>query len=145
MSANTLPGGRTALTPVDAPWKALRGFLALDAVVSGGNGLAYLAFPGQLGDLLGAGRATLLGLGAVLAVFGAAVGVLAARRRPPRLGVLAVIDINLAWVVLSLVAMAAWLEPTTTGLVWIPLQAAVVALFGALQFTALRRTGALSR
>ncbi|MFF1785652.1 hypothetical protein ACFVX9_04230 [Kitasatospora sp. NPDC058243] len=49
------------------------------------------------------------------------------------------IDLNAVWVVLSLVAMAAWLEPTTAGAVWIPVQAAVVALFAVLQFTALRR------
>ncbi|MET8699073.1 hypothetical protein ABZW10_09410 [Kitasatospora sp. NPDC004723] len=136
MSAHTLT---TARRTAPGSVKALRGFLALDAVVSGGNGLAYLAFPGPLGELLGVGRSTLLELGAVLAVFGLAVGLLAARPQPPGLAVRAVIDVNLVWTVLSVVAMELWLEPTTAGYVWIPLQAATVALFAALQFTALRR------
>ncbi|MFE7192556.1 hypothetical protein [Kitasatospora sp. NPDC057541] len=138
MSAHTLNTARRT-APAPASVKALRGFLALDAVVSGGNGLAYLAFPGPLGELLGVGRSTLLELGAVLAVFGLAVGLLAARPQPPGLAVRAVIDVNLVWTVLSVVAMELWLEPTTAGYVWIPLQAATVALFAALQFTALRR------
>ncbi|MFJ2187935.1 hypothetical protein ACIOJE_08190 [Kitasatospora sp. NPDC087861] len=137
MSAN-------ALTPVGpgsvlSRW-TVRGVLALDALVTGGNGLVYLAFPGPVGDLLGVGRTTLLDLGVFLTGYALGVGALAARRRPPRLAVQTVIDLNLAWVVLSLVAMAAWFEPTTAGAVWIPAQAAVVALFAVLQFTALRRS-----
>ncbi len=129
----------TARPTAPASWRSLRRFLALDAVVSGGNGLAYLAFSGPLGELLGVGRSTLLELGAVLAVFGLAVGLLAARPRPPRLAVRAVIDINLAWTVLSVVAVELWFEPTTAGFVWIPVQAATVAGFAVLQFTTLRR------
>ncbi|MFJ3215082.1 hypothetical protein ACIPLC_04060 [Kitasatospora sp. NPDC086801] len=136
MSANTLtparPGSASSLWTV-------RGVLVLDALVTGGNGLVYLAFAGPVGDLLGVGRSILLDLGVFLTVYALGVGALAARRRPPRLAVQAVIDLNAVWVVLSLVAMAAWLEPTTAGAVWIPVQAAVVALFAALQFTALRR------
>ncbi|MFE6869802.1 hypothetical protein ACFVFS_25010 [Kitasatospora sp. NPDC057692] len=136
MSAHTLT---TTPRTASASRTALRRWLALDAVVSGGNGLAYLAFPGPLGELLGVGRSTLLELGAVLAVFGLAVGLLAARPQPPGLAVRAVIDINLVWTVLSVAAMELWFEPTTAGYVWIPLQAATVALFAALQFTTLRR------
>ncbi|WP_316520987.1 hypothetical protein [Kitasatospora brasiliensis] len=138
MSAHT-----NTLTPARSgsalsPW-TVRGTLALDAVVTGGNGLAYLAFSGPLGELLGAGRSTVVGVGALLLGYALAVGALAARRRPPAFGVRAVIDLNLVWVVLSLVAMELWLEPTTAGFVWIPAQAAVVAVFAVLQFTALRR------
>ncbi|MFB6893150.1 hypothetical protein ACFCX4_27990 [Kitasatospora sp. NPDC056327] len=136
MSAHSLA---TAPRTAPASRRALRGLLALDAVVSGGNGLAYLAFPGPLGELLGVGRPTLVELGAVLAVYGLAVGLLAARPEPPRPGVRAVIDINLAWAVLSLVAMELWFSPTTAGHVWIPFQAATVAVFAVLQFTVLRR------
>ncbi|MFF2543432.1 hypothetical protein ACFVUY_12790 [Kitasatospora sp. NPDC058063] len=119
--------------------RTVRGALALDALVTGGNGLAYLVLSGPLGELLGAGRTTLVDVGLLLLGYALAVGALAARRRPPVLGVRAVIDVNLAWVVLSLVAMEVWLEPTTAGSVWIPVQAAAVALFAVLQFTALRR------
>ncbi|MFJ8624290.1 hypothetical protein ACIRD3_15775 [Kitasatospora sp. NPDC093550] len=121
--------------------RTVRGALTLDALVTAGNGLAYLAFPGPLGDLLGAGRATVLDLGLLLTGYAVVVGVLATRRQPPSLGVRAVIDVNLAWVVVSLVAMGVWLEPTTAGFVWIPLQAAAVGLFAVLQFSALRRSG----
>ncbi|MFD4654154.1 hypothetical protein ACFWP2_00860 [Kitasatospora sp. NPDC058444] len=136
--ANTL----TPASPGSAfsPW-TVRGALTLDALATGGNGLAYLAFSGPLSDLFGVGRATLLDIGVFLTLYALAVGVLAARRQPPRLGVQAVIDLNLVWVVLSLVAMEVWLEPTTAGLVWIPMQAATVGLFAVLQFTALRRSG----
>ncbi|MFJ9440518.1 hypothetical protein ACIRRH_01455 [Kitasatospora sp. NPDC101235] len=134
--ANTLtparPGSAFSL-------RTVRGALALDALVTGGNGLAYLAFSGPLGELLGAGRTTLVDVGLFLLGYALAVGALAARRRPPVFGVRTVIDLNLAWVVLSLVAMELWLEPTTAGFVWIPAQAATVALFAVLQFTALRR------
>lgn len=138
MPANTLAAARPTSAADRKGRQDLRRFLALDALVSGGNGLAYLAFAGPLGDLLGIGSSTLVELGAVLAAFGLAVGVLAARRRPARLAVQAVIDINVVWAALSLVAMAVWLEPSTAGLVWIPAQAGTVLLFAALQFTALR-------
>ncbi|MEE1823063.1 hypothetical protein PUR61_12805 [Streptomyces sp. BE20] len=136
MSANTLAAARPT---APASPKALRGYLALDAVVTGGNGLAYLAFSGPLGDLLGVGRSTLVEIGVLLTVVGLAVGLLAARPQPPRLAVQAVIEVNLAWTVLSVLAMELWLEPTTAGLFWIPVQAGTVLLFAVLQFTALRR------
>ncbi|MEV6979099.1 hypothetical protein [Kitasatospora sp. NPDC093806] len=139
MSAHTLAAARPSAATVAASRKNLRRFLALDALVSGGNGLAYLAFSGPLGELLGVGGPTLFELGAVLAVFGLAVGLLAARPRPPRPAVQAVIDINLAWTVLSVLALELWFEPTTAGYVWIPLQAATVLGFAALQLTTLRR------
>lgn len=49
-----------------------------------------------------------------------------------------VIDANLAWAVLSIAALALWLEPSTAGAVWIPLQAMTVAAFAVLQWSALR-------
>ncbi|GAA2837905.1 hypothetical protein RMN57_12845 [Kitasatospora sp. CM 4170] len=143
MSANTVAAART--TAPAARLTTLRRLLALDAVVTGGNGLAYLALAGPLGDLLGAGTTTMVDLGAFLLVYGLAVGVLAARRQPPVLAVRAVIDANLVWPVLSLVAMELWLEPTTAGLVWIPLQAATVLGFAVLQFAALRKVRAAER
>ncbi|NBE52286.1 hypothetical protein [Streptomyces boluensis] len=120
------------------PQTALRRFLALDAVVTGANGLAYAAVSGPLGRFLGIDPGLLIGLGVGLALYAAAVGLLAARPRPPVLGVRAVIEINAAWAVLSVVALAAWLEPSSPGAVWIPLQALVVAAFAALQYAALR-------
>ncbi|MFB7942580.1 hypothetical protein [Streptomyces sp. NPDC056049] len=126
------------LSRTTRPRSMLRRFLALDAVVTGGNGLAYALAPGPLGELLGVNRTLLLGLGVLLTAYAAGVAWLAARPQPPALGVKLVIDINALWAVLSLVALVAWLEPTTAGLVWTPLQAGTVAGFALLQWAALR-------
>ncbi|MFD5770766.1 hypothetical protein ACFWIN_33735 [Streptomyces sp. NPDC127049] len=126
------------LSRTTQPRSMVRRFLALDAVVTGGNGLAYALAPGPLGELLGVDRTLLLGLGVLLTAYAAGVAWLAARPQPPALGVKLVIDINALWAVLSLVALVAWLEPTTAGLVWTPLQAGTVAGFALLQWAALR-------
>ncbi|WP_354643810.1 hypothetical protein [Kitasatospora camelliae] len=135
--------GRAAA--VEAAYRRLRRFLALDAVVTGGNALAYLALPGPIGELLGVSRGVLTEVGAVLLLFAAAVAALAARRRPPAVGAALVVDVNLLWPVLSLVALLAWFSPTAPGLVWIPLQAATVGGFAALQYLALRAVRAAER
>ncbi|GAA3504668.1 hypothetical protein GCM10019016_117810 [Streptomyces prasinosporus] len=134
MSATQL----TALARTTQPHAALRRFLALDAVVTGTNALAYLALSGPLGRFLGAGSGLLLGLGAFLAVYAAGVGLLAARPHPPALGVRIVVEANLAWTAVSLVALALWLTPTTAGAVWTVLQALTVAGFALLQHMALK-------
>lgn len=120
------------------PQSMVRRFLALDAVVTGANGLAYALASGPLGDLLGVDSALLLELGLFLTAFAAGVAWLASRPQPPALAVKLVVDLNLLWAVLSLVALAAWLDPTTAGLVWTPMQAGTVAGFALLQWTALR-------
>ncbi|MFJ4642482.1 hypothetical protein ACIP6Q_02940 [Streptomyces bobili] len=137
MSA-TQPATLTALARTAEPHSALRRFLALDAVVTGANGVAYLAASGPLGRLLGVGSTLLLELGLVLTVYAAAVGLLASRARPAVLPVKAVVEINLAWSALSVLALALWLSPTATGTVWTVLQAATVAGFAALQHLALK-------
>ncbi|MER5866983.1 hypothetical protein [Kitasatospora sp. NPDC002040] len=135
MSVNSLVGAVRS-TGTGQGW--LRRVLALDAVVTGGNGLAYLAASGPLGELLGIDRGVLLEIGAFLLLFGAGVGFLASRPEPSAAVVKVLVDVNLLWTVLSVVAMAVWFEPTTAGLVWIPLQAATVAGFAVLQWRALR-------
>ncbi|CAM5537213.1 hypothetical protein [Streptomyces aurantiogriseus] len=137
MSA-TQPTALTALARTAEPHTALRRFLALDAVVTGANGIAYLAASGPLGRLLGVDATLLLELGLVLTVYAAAVGLLASRARPATLPVKAVVEINLAWSALSFVALAVWLSPTTAGAVWTVLQALTVAGFAALQHLALK-------
>ncbi|MFJ6934998.1 hypothetical protein [Streptomyces sp. NPDC101132] len=120
------------------PQRMLRRFLALDAVVTGANGLVYAAFSEPVGRLLGVGEGLVLELGILLALYGAAVGRLASRREPPALAVKAVVEINLAWAALSVVALLVWFDPTTAGAVWIPAQALTVAGFAVLQQLALR-------
>ncbi|MEU3885617.1 hypothetical protein [Streptomyces sp. NPDC029041] len=127
-----------ALARTSEPHSVLRRFLALDAAVTGANALAYLAFSGPLGRFLGADAALLLAVGAFLAGYAAAVGLLAARRQPPALGVRAVVEANLAWAAVSLAALALWLTPSTAGAVWTVLQALAVAGFAVLQHMALK-------
>ncbi|MEU2116193.1 hypothetical protein ABZ567_11150 [Streptomyces sp. NPDC016459] len=128
----------TGLARTTRPQAALRRFLALDAVVTGANGIAYAVASGPLGEFLGIDAGLLLELGVLLTVYAAGVAWLASRPQPPATAVKLVVDVNALWAVLSVVALVAWLEPTTAGLVWTPLQAATVAGFGALQWTALR-------
>ncbi|MFE1902083.1 hypothetical protein [Streptomyces gardneri] len=132
----------TGLARTTRPQTAVRRFLALDALVTGANGLAYLAASGPLGELLGVDAALLFELGLFLTVYAAGVAWLASRPQPPALGVKLVIDLNALWAVLSIVALFAWLEPTTAGLLWTPMQAATVAGFALLQWTALRAVAA---
>jgi len=127
-----------ALARTSDPHTALRRFLALDAVVTGANGLAYLVASGALGRFLGVDSGLLLGLGALLAVYGAAVGLLAARTRPAALAVRTVVEVNLAWAVLSCAALGLWLSPSAAGAAWTVLQALVVAGFALLQHAALK-------
>ncbi|MEV7168265.1 hypothetical protein AB0O18_01075 [Streptomyces sp. NPDC093224] len=134
MSATLLTG----IARTTVPQTALRRFLALDAVVTTANGLAYVAFSAPLARLLGVGQELLLALGVFLTAYGAGVAWLASRRRPPVLGVRLVIEGNYAWAALSLLSLALWFEPTTAGLLWIPAQALTVAGFALLQQLALR-------
>ncbi|MGW3727795.1 hypothetical protein ACWDPP_22150, partial [Streptomyces sp. NPDC000851] len=78
MSATQL----AALARTTEPQTVLRRFLALDAVVTGANGVAYLVASGPLGDFLGVASGLLLVLGVFLTAYAAAVGLLAARQRP---------------------------------------------------------------
>ncbi|MCX4885023.1 MULTISPECIES: hypothetical protein [unclassified Streptomyces] len=128
----------TALARTRDPHTALRRFLALDAAVTGANGLLCLAASGPLGRFLGVGSGLLLELGVFLAVFAAGVGVLASRARPATLPVRDVVEANLAWAALSCVALAVWLTPSAAGAVWTVLQAVTVAGFALLQYAALR-------
>lgn len=135
MAANQL----AVLARTTEPQLMLRRFLALDAVVTGANAVAYLVLSGPLGRFLGAGSGLLLALGAFLAVYTGCVALLAARPRPPALGVRAVVEANLAWAAVSFAALGLWLTPTTAGAVWTVLQALTVAGFALLQYAALRQ------
>lgn len=134
MSATQL----ASLARTFGPQSALRRLLVLDAAVTGVNALAYLSFSGPLGRFLGVGSGLLTGLGVFLAVYAAAVALLASRRHPPTLGVRAVVEVNLLWAVASCAALVLWLDPSTAGTVWAVLQALVVAGLALLQHMALK-------
>jgi hypothetical protein len=121
--------------------RLLRLALRLDAVVTGANGLLYLALAGPLQDLLGLDAGTGRAIGAFLLVYAAAVWVISMPDRPARTAVTAVVEANALWTVLSVATViAGWFTLTAAGAVWTVLQAIVVAGFAALQYTALRRT-----
>lgn len=138
MSVTMSSTGLAVLARTADPRTMLRRFLAVDAVVTGANGLAYLAVAGPLGRFLGVGPGLLVALGALLALYAVGVALSASRERPPALPVQAVIGANLAWSVLSLVALVLWLTPSTAGAVWTLTQALTVAGFAAVQYVALR-------
>ncbi|WP_448641853.1 hypothetical protein [Geodermatophilus sp. URMC 63] len=122
------------------PLDLLRLALRLDAVVTGANGLAYLAAAPLLAGLLGVPPGTLRGLGAFLVVFAAGVALVAARPRVPAGAVEAVVGANLLWAAGSVAAVATdRFDLTAVGTAWVLLQAAVVASFAVLQAAGLRR------
>ncbi|MFD2090837.1 hypothetical protein [Blastococcus deserti] len=128
----------TTTAPTAPPLLTLA--LRLDAVVTGLNGAAYLALAPFLGELLGLAPGPLRGVGAFLVLFAVGVWAVGSRGRVPVAGVEAVICLNVLWVAASVaVAVADLGSPSVVGVVWIHLQAAVVAAFAALQIAGLRR------
>ncbi|WP_447039672.1 hypothetical protein [Streptomyces sp. DSM 118878] len=120
--------------------RPLRLFLGLDAIVTGGNGLIYLAAAGPVGDLLDMDAGLLRGIGAFLTVYGLLVGLLARQNVPSAAATKLVIEANLIWAVASIAtAVFGWFDPNTIGTVWIPMQALVVGGFAVLQISALRK------
>ena len=123
----------------------LRLILKLDAVVTGVNGIAYLALANPLEDLLGVAPELTRPIGAFLVLFAAAVWFVATRPVVPRLGVADIAAANALWAAGSVVfAVTGASSPTTVGTVWIVMQALVVAAFAALQALAMRSGGAVS-
>ncbi|MEV4258006.1 hypothetical protein AB0J52_33000 [Spirillospora sp. NPDC049652] len=121
--------------------RLLRLALRADAIVTGANGLLYLALAAPLQDLLDLNAGTGRELGGFLLLYAAAVWAISMPARPRRGAVTAVVEVNGLWTVLSIVTVfAGWFSLNTVGTVWAVLQAIVVAGFAALQYTALRRT-----
>lgn len=126
--------------------RTLRALLGLDAIASGALGIVMAAASGLLAGPSGLPSTLLLPVGLLLVVFAAFVGYSATRPIPSRASVWAIIEINVLWVLASVVfVMAGWSSPTTLGSAFVLLQAAVVAVFAGGQYAALRRTGAPDR
>lgn len=118
----------------------LRMTLLLDAIASGGTALLVLVATGLLADLLAIPAALLRGAGLVLIPYVAFVAYLGLREQAPRPAVWAVIVANALWAVASLLLLVSgWIAPTALGYAFIIAQALIVALFGELQYVALRR------
>jgi hypothetical protein len=142
MSTHAATGGRLGRI-ADVPREAvLRLTLQVDAVVTGANGLAYLAAAGALDSVLGVPADFLRGIGAFLVLFAAGVWAVSSRPRLGRSAVTTVIAMNAAWAGASIALVAAdWHTPTPGGAVWTVLQALTVGGFAAAQLWALRRLG----
>lgn len=136
---------RTATTTISAPHRAaparrLRQFLALDAVVTGSNGLGYLLLAGPLESLLGVSADLLRPIGAFLLAFGVLLAVVALRSNISRVATVSIIAGNALWTIASLLALVTGsLTPTVLGGIWVATQAVVVAGFATAQAWALRR------
>ncbi|PXX60200.1 hypothetical protein DFR70_11040 [Nocardia tenerifensis] len=129
------------LSSVMAPGpQLLRLSLRLDAVVTGVNGLAYLALAEPLESLLGLDTEIGLPIGIFLTLYGVAVAIIGTRQTISPNGARAVIAGNAAWVVLSLAALVEGaLDLNTVGSVWAVMQAVTVGGFAALQYLGLRK------
>lgn len=118
----------------------LRNVLLFDAVLTGANGLAYVAGATVLDSLLGPSPAVLVGLGVFMLAYAASAAALGTRRPVSRLGVGVIADGNILWAIASLAVVGfGWLGLTTAGTGWTLIQAALVVGFAGLQLTALRR------
>ncbi|MBB5938566.1 hypothetical protein [Streptomyces zagrosensis] len=114
--------------------------LKLDAVVTGLNGIAYLALATVLDSFFGVSTGVQYLVGAFLLLYVLGVLAIATRQEISRTGLTTVIAANLMWFALSLVVVVSdALSPTGVGAVWIVLQSLVVGGFAALQYIGLKR------
>lgn len=119
----------------------LKKVLTTDTAVSGAAAVAMMAGSTFLPDLLGLPAELLLWAGAALLPFVAALALIIRAGSAPAGVIVAVIAINIAWVVASLfVAFGPVFATTLFGKVFIVAQAATVALFAELQIIGLRRS-----
>ncbi|KAA8887508.1 hypothetical protein F3087_17645 [Nocardia colli] len=129
------------LSSVLAPGpKLLRLSLRLDAVVTGVNGLAYLALAEPLESLLGLDTEIGIPIGIFLTLYGVAVAIIGTRQTISTAATRVVIAGNAAWVVVSLAALIEGaLDLNPVGSIWTVMQAATVGGFAALQYLGLRK------
>jgi hypothetical protein len=119
----------------------LRYALLADAIASGATGLLLIAGAGVLESLLNIPLALSREAGLVLIPYVAFVATVGTRETIARGAVWAIIAANAVWALASVALLVSgWIAPNLLGVVFIALQAAVVAVFGELQFVGLRRS-----
>jgi hypothetical protein len=119
----------------------LRYALLADAVASGATGLLLIAGAGVLESLLNIPLALSREAGLVLIPYVAFVAYVGTRENIAHGAVWAIIVANAVWALASIALLASgWIAPNLLGVVFIAMQAAVVAVFGELQFVGLRRS-----
>ncbi|WP_406381523.1 hypothetical protein [Streptomyces sp. NBC_01618] len=134
-NASTVPATGTARSD-----GLLRAALVADVILTGANGVGYLALATVLDSFLGVPRPVQYAVGVFLTVY--ALWVLAVSRQEniSRGAVTVVIALNVAWAVAGVVTVVLdALTATTVGNGWIVFQGLVVAAMGALQYAGLRR------
>jgi hypothetical protein len=120
--------------------RLLRLALRIDALASAASAALGLLGGLLLADLLGTPVTLLWPVGAFLLAWAAALWYVASRATVNAVAVWAIIAFNLAWVVGSVVLIAAGrFELTMLGTAFVLLQTAAVALFACLEFVGLRR------
>jgi hypothetical protein len=119
----------------------LRYALLADAIASGATGLLLIAGAGLLEGFLNIPVALSREAGLVLIPYVAFVAYVGTRENIMRGAVWAIIVANAVWALASVALLVSgWIAPNLLGIVFIAMQAAVVAVFGELQFVGLRRT-----
>jgi hypothetical protein len=122
------------------PQKLLRLALRLDGISSGALGLVAALAAEPLGNLLGLSPTLLRISGIGLLPWAAIILVLATRPSIPRRGALAVVIVNILWVIDSVALLVmGWADPTTLGYVFVAGQAAAVVVLAEMQYVGLRR------
>ena len=122
------------------PSPFLRKALLLDAAASGATALLLIAGAGLLDTLLGLPVALTREAGLILVPFVALVAWVGTREHASRAAVWTIIVANALWVAASLgLLVSGWVAPTALGYAFVIAQAAVVALFGELQYAGLKR------
>lgn len=127
------------------PASFLSRVLFADAVASGAAGVLLAAGAGLIDELLGLPVALMRVSGLILLPYAALVWMLSRRTVPPRAAVWAVIACNVLWAVDSvLLLLVGPVAPTSLGVAFVVVQAAVVALFAELQYFGQRRSVAIA-
>jgi hypothetical protein len=123
----------------------LRRVLVVDGVVSAVTGLLLVLDAGPLQDLLRMPAPLLRYSGLSLFPFAALVLFLASRAGVPRAGVRAVIAMNAAWVVASVVLLLSdAVAPNALGAVFVVVQALAVAVLAELEYVGLRKSSLIA-
>lgn len=119
----------------------VRQAMIVDFAGTGATAVLAIVAAGFTADLTGLPEALIRGAGLALVPFLALVLAMAMAVKPARGGVVAVIAINIAWVIASFATMAFFVSPNAFGYAFITAQALAVALFAELQILALRNEG----
>ncbi|MCX4535017.1 MULTISPECIES: hypothetical protein [unclassified Streptomyces] len=118
----------------------LRLALVADVVLTGANGIGYLALATVLDSFLGVPPSVQYAVGVFLTVYALWVLTVSRQERISRGAVAVVIGLNVAWAVASVVTVLVdALTATGAGNGWIVFQGLTVAAMGALQYVGLRR------